>query len=106
MSSVRAEIGPILQTHTHTRVSYSSIDAGPTFRRNRLPDEVRPIDVFELFFDGDVIDLFVEQTNANQHRKKAAQPHQHNTPWTDTTSREMKAFFGIAISMRIVRLPK
>ena len=24
--SVRAEIGPILQTHTHTRVSYSSID--------------------------------------------------------------------------------
>ena len=22
--SVRAEIGPILQTHTHTRVSYSS----------------------------------------------------------------------------------
>ena len=28
--SVRAEIGPILQTHTHThtRVSYSSIDVG------------------------------------------------------------------------------
>ena len=25
--SVRAEIGPILQTHTHTRVSYSSIDS-------------------------------------------------------------------------------
>ena len=24
--SVRAEIGQILQTHTHTRVSYSSID--------------------------------------------------------------------------------
>ena len=24
--SVRAEIGPILQTHTHTRVSFSSID--------------------------------------------------------------------------------
>ena len=24
--SVRVEIGPILQTHTHTRVSYSSID--------------------------------------------------------------------------------
>ena len=24
--SVRAEIGPILQTHTHTHVSYSSID--------------------------------------------------------------------------------
>ena len=67
---------------------------------------MRPIDVFELFFDGDVIDLFVEQTNANQHRKKAAQPHQYKTPWTDTTSREIKAFFGIAISMGIVRLPK
>ena len=81
-------------------------NVGPTFRRNRLPDDVRPIDVFELFFDGDVIDLFVEQTNANRHRKKAAQPHQHKTPWTDTTSREMKAFFGIVISMGIVRLPK
>ena len=32
--SVRAEIGPILQTHTHTRVSYSSIDSVLTCRQH------------------------------------------------------------------------
>ena len=36
-------------------------NVGPTFRRNRLPANVFPIHVFELFFEGPVIDLFVEQ---------------------------------------------
>ena len=81
-------------------------NVGPTFRRNRLPANVSPIHVFELFFDGPVIDLFVEQTNLNYERKKAAEPNKHRSSWQATSSREMKAFFGIAIAMGIVRLPK
>ena len=41
--------------------------AGPTFQRNSPPDDVCPKDVFELFFDRQVMDLFVEQTILNKY---------------------------------------
>ena len=39
---------------------------------NILPDNVCPIDVFKLFFNQQVTDLFVAHTNLNSERKKAA----------------------------------
>ena len=68
-------------------------NVGPTFRRNQLPADVTPIDVFELFFDASVIDLFVEQTNLNHERKKAAEPNKHKSPWQPTSSREITLGF-------------
>ena len=37
--------------------------------------------MFDLFFDGLVIDLFVEQTNLNYERKRAAEPNKHRSSW-------------------------
>lgn len=81
-------------------------NVGPTFRRNRLPANVSPIHMFELFFDDPVINLFIERTNLNHDRKKAAHPNKNQSSWQATSSREMKAFFGIAIAIRTHNLVK
>lgn len=48
-----------------------------TFRRNHLPANVCPVHVFELFFDGPVVELFVEQTNLNVKRNEIPQLVKH-----------------------------
>lgn len=65
---------------------------------NYIPSRTRPVTYFTYFFDTDVIDLLVEQTNIY-----AEQNRSHN--WSPVDIPEMKAFLGMIILMGLHPLP-
>ena len=81
-------------------------NSGPTFRRNRLPENIRPIDLFCLYFDNEVMNLIIEETNRNAYTKKTSEPDKNKGKWSNTSVEEMKAFFGLCLATGIIRLPK
>ncbi|CAG4957172.1 unnamed protein product [Parnassius apollo] len=65
---------------------------------NFIPSRTRPVTYFTHFFDTDVIDLLVEQTNIY-----AEQSRSHG--WSPVDIPEMKAFLGTIILMGLHPLP-
>lgn len=75
-----------------------SFDDSPLRCTRNLPNRTRPVTYFELFFDVEVMDNIMIQTN-----KYAEQENARN--WTPVTVNELKAFLGIIIQMGIHVLP-
>ena len=57
---------------------------------------------FSLFFDNDIIDHTVDQTNLHATQK----PPSAQYKWYPTCSDEIKLFLGMIITMGVHRLPK
>lgn len=84
-------------------------DVGPTHFYNE------PVDVFMAFFDDELLDLIVEETNRYaEHciRVKSSESQDGKLPpssrlraWTPTNITEVKAFLAIQISMGLCRQP-
>ena len=73
--------------------------AGVQVRRGTLPQNLRAIDIFQLFFTVEVWELLVAMTN-KYAKSKITQG------WKETDVAEMKAFFGLILAMGLLRLPK
>ena len=71
---------------------------GPTVS---LPASATPVDYFMLFFDNDLLQHIVDQTNLYAQKN----PLSARYAWYDTTTSELLAFLGLIIMMGIKRLP-
>ena len=71
---------------------------GPTIS---LPASAKALDYFMLFFDEDLLQHIVDQTNLYAQQNPVGARY----AWYDTTTSEIKAFFGLIIAMGIKRLP-
>ena len=63
----------------------------------------KPIDYFEQFFSPEIFDLFVQMTNLNAKRKVEEGA---KGQWKNVSLSEMKAFFGLCVTMGILRLSR
>jgi len=63
-----------------------------------------PLDYFQLFFDDDLFDLLVQNTNQYAASKNAG--GNGTRPWKPTSIPEMKIFFGLIIYMGIFPSPQ
>ena len=61
-----------------------------------------PLDVFELFFSDDLLDMIVEESNRYAAQVMGDERYRE---WRKITKEEMKAFFGFSILMGIDHLP-
>jgi hypothetical protein len=72
-------------------------------------DNFKPVDFVELFFDDDLINSLVINTNlyADQYMQAHIQlsPHARSTDWTPVDAKDMKKFLGMILLMGIVKLP-
>lgn len=75
--------------------SFDSVRIEP---RQYVPSRTRPDGYFKLFFDEDVIDLIVTQTNIYAEQKRSRN-------WEPVDSAEVKAFIAMLILMGIHPLP-
>ncbi|XP_061426844.1 uncharacterized protein LOC133354203 isoform X2 [Lethenteron reissneri] len=76
--------------------------AGPS---HGLPLDASVLDYFMLFWPDRLIDVFTQETN-RYAEQKIAESGKADPLWSPTTSREMKAFFAVAIMMGIKDLPR
>ncbi|XP_078730671.1 uncharacterized protein LOC144945910 isoform X2 [Lampetra fluviatilis] len=76
--------------------------AGPN---HGLPLDASVLDYFMLFWPDRLIDVFTQETN-RYAEQKIAESGKADPLWSPTTSREMKAFFAVAIMMGIKDLPR
>ena len=60
------------------------------------------LEVFELFFSDDLLDIIVEESNRYVAQVMG---DEHNREWNKITHEEVKAFFGFSILMGIDHLP-
>ncbi|XP_044141537.1 piggyBac transposable element-derived protein 4-like [Bufo gargarizans] len=66
----------------------------------------REIDFFKLFFTDNLISLMVVQTNLYANQFIAMNPTTFHAPkWTPTDAGEMRTFWGIVLSMGLVKKP-
>jgi len=72
---------------------------GPDDIPANINAERSPLDFLSLFADDALWDLLVTETNRQAFNVKSDKPNCYIAkPWTDTTVREMKAFFGCRIA--------
>jgi len=85
-----------------SKQSFASVsldfDAVPVTPRMPFSPDDRPVDFFRKFFDNDVFDILVQQTNLYARQNKLRN-------WEDTTVTEMQAFVALLIGMGIHCLP-
>ena len=67
-----------------------------------LESDATPFDFFSLFFDDDIMDHIVEQTNLYATQN----PPSARYKWYPTCSDEIKLFLGMIIAMGVHRLPQ
>ena len=82
---------------------------GPTFRRSAIPNcdgNIKPIHLFELFFDNALIQKLVAETNNYHSRRLQSSPIKHRMLWVDVTSNDIKVFIAICLAMGILKLPR
>lgn len=67
-----------------------------------------PVEFFYIFFNDDVIDLIVTETNryAQQKINAGIQQKSRLHRWKDTDAEEIKTFFAISLWMGLARFPK
>lgn len=72
--------------------------------------DYKPVDFMELFFDGDLLNHLLTQTNLYEEQYLAANPNltQHSRAnfWQPVDTAEMKKFLALVLLMGIVRLPE
>ncbi|XP_075929103.1 uncharacterized protein LOC116950672 [Petromyzon marinus] len=76
--------------------------AGPS---HGLPLDASVLDYFMLFWPDRLFDVVTKETN-RYAEQKIAESGKADPLWSPTTSREMKAFFAVAIMMGIKDLPR
>jgi len=67
-----------------------------------------PFDFFTLFFDDEVVNLIVMETNKYAHDKlntPGTSNHSRINKWTDIDKDELHEFFGIIMWMGLVKMP-
>ena len=67
-----------------------------------LDSTATPLDVFQLYFDDDLFQLLVDQTNL--YASQSIPRERYN--WYDTCTNELKLFLGIIVAMGIHVLPQ
>ncbi|XP_047137584.1 piggyBac transposable element-derived protein 4-like [Hydra vulgaris] len=80
---------------------------GPTFRRSAIPNcdgNIKPIHLFEVFFDSALIQKLVTETNNYHSRRLQSSPIKHRMVWVDVTSNDIKVFIAICLAMGIIKL--
>jgi len=82
------------------------------FGPKNIDSESTPVEIFAHFFDDEIIDFLVTETNLYYaqvlHSKGGVENLSkacHARSWTNVTNPEMKAFLGMTIYMGLVRLP-
>ena len=79
-------------------------DAGPQVN---IEKNAKPVDLFNIYFDDNILQQIVTFTNANAAKKRNENPQKHKGKWTDTTIEEIHAFMATMIIMNnIVCLPR
>lgn len=73
--------------------------SGPT---NPLPREATEIDFFSQFFDDDMLQLVVRETN---HYADSCISQHPDAKWYPTTVPEMKAYMGIMVVLSVMQVP-
>lgn len=71
-------------------------------------DMTRPLDFFRLFFDDEIIDLMILQTNLNAAQvlgSAVCSPESRLSRWKEVTRNEMELFIGLLIWMGMVDMP-
>ena len=76
-----------------------------------FPQNVRnAVDYFGLFYDDEVLDLIVEETNRYATQFFESHPEQRTNPyysaWTPCDKGKIKAYFGLMIHMGLVQYPR
>lgn len=66
----------------------------------------KPIDYFQLFFNNDIIDYIVDETNifANKRLSTNISPHSRLKKWKNIQSHDLNAFIGVIINMGIMNV--
>ena len=85
-------------TPSPVTVETCTIPMGP-----RVPTSRDPLEMFRHFFDDDLLQVIVRETNLFAAQSLAAA--NKNTTW-ETNTAELKAYFGFMIIMGINRLPE
>ena len=67
-----------------------------------LGNEAREIDVFKMFFNDEILNVIVRETNRYARQKLAGQALDK---WQDVTLVELKAFLGVCVVMGVNPLP-
>ncbi|KAL8588964.1 hypothetical protein ACOMHN_065746 [Nucella lapillus] len=79
----------------------------PGLKKNT--DSFKPVDYLELFFDDDLINSIIINTNLYAQQFLEANPnlppHARAKNWTPVDAGEMKRFLGLVLLMGIVKLP-
>lgn len=70
-----------------------------------LDDQSRPLDIFKSFFNDELLELVVEETNRYVHQKGAPDRGRKSSVWKDVSKEEMQSLFALMILMGIVRKP-
>lgn len=113
---IDGSIPQALSTGLDNSLANSDLDATPTSSINpsssgfsqhvgptcSLPGTAKPIDYFMLFFDDNLLQLIVDETNLYAQQNPLSSTRY---AWYDTTISEIKAFLGLIIMMGIKRLP-
>lgn len=80
----------------------------PTITTN-LPENARPLDYVELFFDVKIIDTIVRETNKRAKEFIQNQPRPTRRTqlisWKDVTTEEIKKFLGLCALGGVVKFP-
>lgn len=71
-------------------------------------DNLQPQQVYEIFFNNDLLDFIAEETNRNARNFISTEelgPKSRARTWRETSSEELRKFFGIVLYTGIVKYP-
>ena len=63
------------------------------------------MEFYSLFFDDEIVQLMVLETNRYAAQRKDFTPHSRMNKWYDTNPAEMGQFCGLVMWMGLVRMP-
>ena len=74
---------------------------------SKLPmdESSKPVDIFQMYFTNEVLELMVEQTNLYAEQVRADDPDKHKTPLSPVTADELKSWLALTLNMGLVNKP-
>ena len=66
----------------------------------------KPLELFQLFYTGEIFRHIVQWTNDNAHRKRTADPESYKCTWTPVDVNDINTYYGVLIMCDILKLDR
>ncbi|KAK9721752.1 Transposase IS4 [Popillia japonica] len=105
VSETQTETADYNSVEAHTINSWNDVDGSflkqftiTATGKINVACNLRPVDIFRLIVDMDILNSITSETNKNARR--------YNSNWTDVCVQELEKFFAIMLYMGLAKLPK